>query len=115
MNPNDPYYLNLLINLSLLIAGVAAGYFSARSNGQQTAINLKNELIDSLMKKVELLEQKVEQLEKDKEQLQSTIDDLVAMEEARKRVAQKHSRPASTPALKNSIAAKADAESEQTA
>ncbi len=111
MSANDPYYLNLLINIALLVAGVAAGYFTARSAGQQTAIKLKNELINSLIKKVELLEQKVKQLEEDKEKLQSTIDDLVAVEEARKRLTQKHSRPAS-PALKHSSVAKADAESE---
>lgn len=119
MSPNDPYYLNLLIMLTILAIGAGAGYFTGKREGQKASIEAKNDLIQTLKEKVEQLEKKVKQLDEDKEKLQSTIDDLVAIEEARKRI-QKNHPSASSPALKHSSVkhssvAKADAESETSA
>lgn len=97
MTANDPYYLNLLINLALLATGAIAGFFTAKRVGQKDTLELKNELIKSLTQKVELLEKEMDSLKEKNEKLQSTIDDLVAMEEARKRVAQKSHRASAPP------------------
>ncbi len=104
MSSNDPYYLNLLIMLGLLMIGVAAGYFTARRNGQETVVSLKNELITTLSQKVAHLENQlhdqrvqfeadIQKLKTENMRLTSLIDDLMTVEEARKRTLIRRKQP----------------------
>lgn len=109
MDVNYLYIVNIAIGLLMLAIGAVGGYFLARGQhlaaknaGQEKAIQIKNELIASFEKEIEQLrrqlddqkqqfETEIAKLKSENQRLTGLVDDLVALEEARKRI---HRRPA---------------------
>ena len=110
MSSNDPYYLNIVIMLALLVIGVAAGYYTARRNGQDTVVALKNEMITSLSQKITELEKQVAELKKENVRLNGLVDDLMTMEESRKRIAIKPRKTTVTKAIQATTTVKQESE-----
>jgi TolA-binding protein len=96
VNSTDVNTLSTLIGAALLVIGGIAGYYTAKRTGQQTAITLKNELIQTLLQKIEHLEGEIEDLRGENERLRTAIDALVEREEARERVQERKKRPTTT-------------------
>ncbi len=100
MGANDPFYINLIYSVALLGVGAITGFFVAKRTGQQVSIEVKNDLIKTLLEQVAQLKAEVAQLRTENKRLQVAVDTLVEQEAARDRIRHRSKRtppPQATP------------------
>jgi len=90
------FIFGTIINVLVIGAGAASVFFTMRNSRTATVLVLKDEIIKAMDAKIKSLEDQIQELRNENTRLKSLVDDLMAMEDSRKRTAARPARKTTT-------------------